>query len=197
MVSAAAVAAAADAAALTAAGALSAPPAAATPAAPIATILSTRPTKGSKFLSRMHSSTPASPGLGALVSPGLFRGAVSRMTSGIAASPAAVASHTLPWCTMSIKTSAHSSGSSRADAAVALATASTSAPRGPFLIATAAAPSAALSLPRVGSGRGGAAGAGRLPPGGSGGAIPSTAALNASAAGALYTKHDVSLIART
>ena len=138
----------------------------------------------------MHSSTPARPGFGAvpLFPPvPLFPllDAVSRMTSGTAARPAAVASHTFPWCTRSINTSAARSGSSRAVAATARATACTSPPCGPFLIAAAAAPSAALSLPRVGSGSGGVAGAGDIPPGGSGGAIPSTAALSASAAGAL------------
>ena len=180
------MAAAADADALTAAGAASAPPAAATPAAPMATILSTRPENGSRPSSRMHSSTPARPGFGPVLPP-LFNllDAVSRMTSGTAARPAAVASHTFPWCTRSINTSAARSGSRRAVAATARATACTSPPCGPFLIADAAPPSAALSLPRVGSGSGGVAGAGDVPPGGSGGAIPSTAALSASAAAAL------------
>ena len=116
----------AAAAALTAAGAASAPPAAATPAAPMATILSTRPENGSRPSSRMHSSTPARPGF---TTPPLFLlavpllDAVSRMTSGTAARPAAVASHTFPWCNRSINTSADRSGSRRAVAATARATA--------------------------------------------------------------------------
>ena len=65
-----------------------------------------------KFLSSMPRALVAG-AFGLTLGPPLFNllDAVSRMTSGTAARPAAVASQTFPWCTRSINTSAARSGS--------------------------------------------------------------------------------------
>ena len=152
---------------------------------------SAKPASGSNPPSRIPVRIPARPGsTGArprtrAPPPAANLGAVRRMMSGTAVSPAAAAAVAFPSRSKSNTTSALRSGSRRDTAAVALATLRVSAASlGPFFTPAAAAASAALSLVRVTSGSGGAEGAGAAPPRGSGGAMPSTMHRSASVAGA-------------
>ena len=152
---------------------------------------SAKPASGSNPPSRIPVRIPARPGsTGARPRtrpppPAANLGAVRRMMSGTAVSPAAAAAVAFPSRSKSNTTSALRSGSRRDTAAVALATLRVSAASlGPFFTPAAAAASAALSLVRVTSGSGGAEGAGAAPPRGSGGAMPSTMHRSASVAGA-------------